>query len=236
MSVDLSPPTPLWARASNEALQPTHALQVAADWLGSDAWGLLMLGGVGRGKSQAAAWLWLRLRHLDLLDADAAHRSRRGVLWLRARALQNLSWDERAATLRRCSSAYGLVVDELGGEDERTSQALGDVLEARGDEQRRTVMTSNLDGKGFIGRYGDRLVSRLRSGGVTSSGGVQWAVTVQGVDLRGTDLPPADDPDTIVEGRPVTAEFMARELADKAPEVAAMLEPLARRAAGGNEG
>ena len=35
--------------------------------------------------------------------------------------------------------------------------------------------------------------------------------------------------------RPVTFEFMARELADKAPEVAAMLEPMARRAAEGSE-
>jgi hypothetical protein len=234
MTVDLTPPTPLWARADQGALLDTHAMQVARAWLASDAWGVLLLGGVGRGKSMAAAWLWLRLRHLDLLDADAAHRSRRGVLWLRARALQNLSWDERATVLRRCGSAYGLVVDELGGEDERTGQALGDVLEARGDSLRRTVMTTNLDGKGFLDRYGDRLVSRLRSGGVSSRGGAQWAVAVQGADLRGSDLPQSD-PDTIEEGRPVTAEFMARELADKAPEVAAMLEPLARRAAGGNE-
>jgi hypothetical protein len=235
MSVDISPPTPLWARASADALQPTHAMQTAREWLASSAWGLLMLGGVGRGKSQAAAWLWLRLRHLDLLEADDAHRSRRGVTWLRARALQNVPWEERAATLRRCATAYGLVVDELGGEDERTGQAIGDVLEQRGDEQRRTVMTSNLDGKGFLERYGDRLVSRLRSGGVTIKGGAQWAVLVQGADLRGSDLPPSDDPETIEQGRPASPEFMARELAKEAPEVAAMLGPLveAARAAGG---
>lgn len=252
--VDLTPPTPLWARANTGALQDNHAMQVAREWLASEAWGLLLLGAVGRGKSQAAAWLWLQLRHLDLLDADALHRPRRGVLWLRARVLQRLDWPTRAQVLQRCAGAYGLVVDEMGGEDEKTGEALGDLIEQRGDEQRRTVLTTNLapswtdrqDGQGqvvkvpgFAQRYGDRLTSRLRSGGITDKGSARWAVAVKGADLRGADIPttPAPDAEAEPDGAhtPATTDFMARELADKAPSVAALLQPLveAARAAGG---
>lgn len=229
----MTPPTPLWERAQ-QPLRDTHAMATARAWLSSTAWGLLMLGGVGRGKSLAAAWLWLRLRELDLVEADTVHRQRRGVLWLRARVLQNLEWTERAEVLRRCATSYGLIVDELGGEDQRTGEAVSDLIEQRGDEQRRTVITTNLEPPRFLERYGDRLVSRLRSGGITSKGGARWAVSVQGADLRGSEAVEVE-PDTLDEGRPVTFEFMARELADKAPEVAAMLEPLARRAAEGSD-
>jgi hypothetical protein len=232
MSANLTPPTPLWERVQQPLLD-THAMTTARAWLASDAWGLLMLGGVGRGKSLAAAWLWLRLRGLDLAEADALHRQRRGVLWLRARVLQNLEWNERADVLRRCAVAFGLVVDELGGEDQRTGEALSDLIEQRGDEQRRTVITTNLEPARFLERYGDRLVSRLRAGGITSKGGARWAVSVQGADLRGAEVPQAE-PDTIEEGRPASPEFMARELAKEATDVAAMLQPVveARRAAG----
>jgi hypothetical protein len=134
------------------------------------------------------------------------------------------------------------VVDELGGEDQRTGEALSDLIEQRGDEQRRTVITTNLeprrarddDSPGFLERYGDRLVSRLRAGGVTGKGGARWAVKIGGSDLRGADLPAIDEVPAPEEARPASLEFMTRELADKAPEVAAMLQPAveAQRAAG----
>lgn len=228
MSIDLSPPTPLWARARSEALQDTHAMAIAREWVASDAWALLLLGAVGRGKSQAAAWLWLRLRHLDLLDADHHHRLRRGVLWLRARVLQRLDWQTRAATLSRCAGAYGLVVDELGGEDEKTSEALSDILEQRGDEGRRTVLTSNLEPAAFAARYGDRLISRLRAGGITDKGSARWAAVVRGGDLRGSDVEPVPEDEQRDDEAPVTPEQQAAILAEHAPEVAHLIH-IARR-------
>ena len=56
------------------ALAVAEALRsrgVAVAWLGSEAWGLLLLGEPGRGKSQAAAWLWCRLREEDVARASA---------------------------------------------------------------------------------------------------------------------------------------------------------------------
>lgn len=224
MSIDLSPPHPLWERARAGVLQDTHAMVVAREWISSDAWAVLLLGAVGRGKSQAAAWLWHRLRHLDLLEADERHRGRRGVLWLRARVLQRLDWQTRAATISRCSSAFGLVVDELGGEDEKTSEALSDLIEQRGDEQRRTALTSNLEPAAFAQRYGDRLTSRLRAGGITDKGSARWAVVVRGGDLRGSDVEPVpDEAHHHRDETPVTPEQQAAILAEHAPGVAALL-------------
>lgn len=183
---DLSPPTKLWQRAQDE-LAPTHAMQIARGWLATDAWGLLMLGNVGRGKSQAATWLHTRMRHEALREAQAPGVYQRAgeVLWLRAPLLARLDYRERAGVLNRCARAYGLVVDELGGEAGQQGEALSDMLEERGDAERRTVITTNLERAAFGERYGDRLVDRLRAGGRDEHGGARWAVEIGGESLRG---------------------------------------------------
>jgi hypothetical protein len=254
MSASLKPPTPLWDRASRPLLE-THALATARLWLASGAWALLMLGGVGRGKSLAAAWLWHQLRAEALsiasrpagVHADSGrpiYRRAGDTLWLRARELQQLSgWDQqtgrsvRGEVLERCAGATGLVVDEMGAEDERVSQSIAGVLEQRADAGRRTVMTSNLNGQAFLKRYGDRLTSRLRAGGTNEDGGSRWAVMVQGDDLRGSDDTDDGESDTAQgnagSGPLATPDFMAKVLAESAPEVAMMVNGLIRRSAGG---
>jgi len=239
MTPSLKPPTPLWDRARRPLLE-TQALETSRLWLSSGAWGLLMLGGVGRGKSLAAAWLWHRLRDEALAvasrpagtHADSGrpiYRRAGDTLWLRAREVQRLEWAARSEVLGRCATAAGLVLDEMGAEDERVSAAIGDVLEQRGDARLRTVMTSNLGGGAFLKRYGDRLTSRLRAGGVTPEGGAQWAVLVQGEDMRGKDVEPTSEEPRENEDRKATPDFMAKILSEEAPEVAAMLGALVRR-------
>lgn len=183
---DLSPPTPLLERARSE-LAPTHAVQVARAWLASDAWGLLLLGNVGRGKSQAAAWLYWRLRQeaFGVAQAPGVYQRVRDVLWLRGPVLARMNYHERAQILTRCVNAYGLVVDELGSEPGAQLEPLSDMLEERGDHRRRTVITTNLERVGFSDRYGDRLVDRLREGGRDERGGARWAVEIGGESLRG---------------------------------------------------
>lgn len=230
------PPMALLRRVEGDALLDTHAMATARDWFASGAWALLLLGSVGQGKSQAAAWLWKRLRAEALAKAQAPGCYERAgeVLWLRARDLQRLAWDDRSAFLTRCAGAYGLVVDELGGEDQRTTEAIGDLLERRADdENRRTVMTTNLDGKGFVARYGDRMASRIRAGGLNDHGLARWAVAVRGEDLRGTKLPPVEE-SIATEGEPMTQQAVEQLLASVDPEVASMVRGImARRAAGG---
>lgn len=243
MSIILTPPTPLWSRAQ-QPLEDTHAMLTAKAWLDSDAWGLLMLGGVGRGKSQAAAWLWHRLERQEYRHACDTYRGRRDVLWLRARLLQRLDWGERARIIERCSNAVALVMDELGGEDEKTSEAVSDIVEQRGDEKRRTVLTTNLSGAEFLKRYGDRITSRLRSGGVEPTqdgqGRARWAVLVQGSDLRGTmetppppkEPEPAKEPVVDFDMAKMTAAFLRQILDENRFDS----DDEDRRAAGGSEG
>ncbi|MCB9718386.1 MAG: hypothetical protein H6712_31340 [Myxococcales bacterium] len=162
-------------------------MQVARGWLASEAWGLLMLGNVGRGKSQAAAWLyvWMRQEALREAQAPGVYRRAGDVLWLRAPLLARLDYRERADVLSRCARAYGLVVDELGGEADQQGEALSDMLEERGDAERRTVITTNLERAMFGDRYGDRLADRLRAGGRDEHGGARWVVEIGGESLRG---------------------------------------------------
>lgn len=239
----LFPPHDLWQLARGDYGPPreTPAVLLVRDWIRAGAperrpWALVMLGDTGVGKSVAAALAWLLLRDEDRAAAQApgVFADLRGVHWIRARTLQRLSWDQRNETLQRCSAAHGLVVDELGSEDDKTREALLEVIEERGDAKRRTVMTSNLGAEEFRGRYGDRFLDRLRGAGLTKSGKAQWVRVFHGESLRGSDLPTVDEPETLDMGRPASPEFMARELATKAPAVAAMLQPVveARRAAG----
>lgn len=185
--MSLSPPTPLWRRARDEDLYDTPAIVAARQWVASDAWALVLLGEPGRGKSQAAAWLYIRMRDAAVAEAQApgVFERARDVLWLRARNLGLMDWATKAAAETRCAAAYGLVVDEMGAEDDRQRDALSNLIEQRGDNLERTVITSNLDRRGFANRYGGRLASRLRAGGVDDDGRVRWVVEVEGEDLRG---------------------------------------------------
>lgn len=220
IGMSLFPPTPLSTRArSPGVLNDTDAMKISRSWLVSDAWGLLMLGAVGRGKSQAAAWLWHKLSEQDMAEAIDRSAPTRGVPWLRARVLQRLRWDERADVLRACAGAYGVVVDEMGAENAYTAHAISDLIEERGDRGDRTIMTTNLDPKGFLDRYGDRLTSRLRSGGV-DNGHARWAKVVRGDDLRGLDIPQraSTDPDE-APPEPVTPERQQEILAKYGPRL-----------------
>lgn len=217
--IDLSPPSQLWERAQDQTLLPTHAMRVARAWKKTRAWALVLLGGVGRGKSQAAAWLWHALRHEAIAHAQRpGHCDAAGeVLWLRARTLQRVGLDERGVLLGRLARCYGLVIDELGGEDhyDRASPrgALSDLIEERGDAARRTVITSNFPtAKELYKVYKDRLASRLHAAGRDENGDAKWVVVVEGADLRGLDE--EINPDEGPTEEPVT-EDRKREILDE---------------------
>jgi len=197
--VPLMPPRKLQRRIELGLLMHSHARKVATEWwTDPQAWGLVMYSPVGNGKSQAMAELY-----------EAAYAARPSpshrVLWLRARLLEQLDWIDRAAVIARCKAAWMLLIDELptAAEIERgrvkrdTVATLGDIFEDRGDAGRCTVATSNSSRADFGSLWGDRLISRLREGGL-DAGRVRWLVEIQGDDLRGVVEPlPEEQPEEL---------------------------------------
>lgn len=171
--------------------QGYQAVAVVRSWLRrEDAPMLLMSGGVGSGKSCAAAEsMRLARKPATIVDDegtllaswqwDTAH----ALFVSAARLSACASWTDDGGRLwSRARNASVLVVDDLGVESISDRgpflSDLHDVLDARyQDTTQRTVITTNLEGKAFVDRYGPRILSRVRERGVACSVGRQ--------DLRG---------------------------------------------------
>lgn len=143
-------PSRAWfAERQEEANQAEQAIIMADRWVSADACKLFVLyGGVGVGKSFAAAWTVAALGN---------------ALWLPARTADSLdAWKEVQG---RAHHVPLLVVDDLGTERQSESQwaveQLASLLTGRLDAGLRTVVTTNLDGTAMTNRYGARLRSRL---------------------------------------------------------------------------
>jgi DNA replication protein DnaC len=163
------------------------AVRAAAAFLdGADPRFLLALAGPpGTGKSAAAARAILDARKPDrtvsvLLDGVstphtfsgepiAARWAQAGDLW--SKVYSSEVWHE----LRRVPA---LVLDDLGAEppkDERAAAMFAALLCERVDDARKTLVTTNLDDKAFLARYGPRVIDRMHEG---------W-IGVTGASLRG---------------------------------------------------
>lgn len=132
------------------------------------AWGLLLLGGVGAGKSTAAA--------KALFDYATAQARQQAELWTGTHEWVRVADAARASgfgddaekRIRRWRKAGLLVIDDLGVEMTTAPwlQALDDVLDSRYEHCRRTVITSNLSADAFKLRYGARAADRFRANGM----------------------------------------------------------------------
>lgn len=128
----------------------------------SGSWCLLLLGGIGSGKTTAAgecAWL------VGLAE--------KRVAWIRASESARLSGFGVDALERfeRWRSADLVVLDDLGTEAMTPTwqQALDDLLDDRYQRMAPTVITSNLTPEGFKQRYGERIADRVRQDGIVST-------------------------------------------------------------------
>lgn len=144
-----------------DELSATLALQVTKRWaVNANSLPYLVLsGGVGCGKTVAAAW-WL-VEH-------------EGV-WVRAFRLAQVfagGWSIEREEQDRLIECRHLVVDDLGTELEpsRMTPVLAEILECRRAHGMRTLITTNLEREALAQRYQpfERIKSRL-------SDGVQWA-------------------------------------------------------------
>lgn len=146
-------PQPTWFGLDGQELRQAASEAMA----GSQAWldypdckVLLMIGGIGAGKTTAAAWI---------VAGEKAN-----AVWLPARTVDDLDAWKQVGHLAK--TAQLLVIDDLGTERDTESgfgrDTLGSLLTDRIDRAQRTVVTTNLSGFELVKRYGERLRSRLQ--------------------------------------------------------------------------
>jgi hypothetical protein len=140
-------------------LDDTKAWDAMREWGRAPSWCLLLLGGVGSGKSTAAG----------AYAVNWATDYRRRPLWVRAVEASRMSGfgadaEARFGVWREASL---LVVDDLGTElmTPTWQQALDDVMDFRYQHSLRTILPSNLTADEFKKRYGERISDRIRHEG-----------------------------------------------------------------------
>lgn len=134
---------------------------------------LMLAGGVGSGKTLAAAWALSQnfevLRPYRIAKGDLAPQ----IVW-RSGYFVTLEWlvdrslfqeDDRLARQRALETSL-LVLDDVGTERGDGEAALRDLLSTRMAAGRRTILTTNLGRDAFEGRYRARLMSRIRGEGL----------------------------------------------------------------------
>jgi DNA replication protein DnaC len=146
------------SRTAESLVDPkeTQALREAKAW--TDGWALVLIGGVGSGKTVAAAWL-----------ASDALGKKQTVEWVATLQASRSSafGPESEARERAWMRADLLVVDDAGAEfaSDAWRSILAAVLDARWGNNLRTVITSNLKLAELKERLGARTMDRIAQDG-----------------------------------------------------------------------
>lgn len=164
--------SPRVLKAVQAGMQDTPAWDAVREWGKLDnSWCLLLLGGVGCGKSTATgAWLidFVRARMQKWVGDRVRGESVKPV-WVRAVEASRhsgfgIDTEKRLALWR---STWLLVIDDMGTElmTPTWQQVLDDVLDYRYQQQALTILPSNLSADEFKARYGARITDRIRHDG-----------------------------------------------------------------------
>ena len=149
------------ARIVLAGFQITPSIEALRCALNEGARIAILSGGVGVGKSVAAAW-WLS-RALE------AHDGRAWMRWVNAHHLARMASFDWHYLLDEVEMVDFLVLDDLGIEylDGKgwLSSALDSIIYQRHGNRRLTVATTNLGARAFTARYGERIADRLRECG-----------------------------------------------------------------------
>lgn len=148
--------------ALEKGLDDSPAYDVVRDWYASKSWCLLLLGGVGCGKSTAAGWFVVTAAKKGAVS-----------MWVRAVEASRMSafGAEAEARFRAWREADCLVLDDLGTElmTPTWQQALDDILDYRYQHSLETMLPTNLSADEFKTRYGERISDRIRHEGTIHS-------------------------------------------------------------------
>lgn len=127
---------------------------------------LALLGPTGLGKTTAAALAaFLAAREYPWNSQAGGGIAWEPIVWLAAADLALLQgwFNDGKRQYEEALRAWVLVIDDAGHEKERPAiAALTDLLMRRIDGHRATVLTTNLRGREFSGRYGVPVVDRMK--------------------------------------------------------------------------
>jgi DNA replication protein DnaC len=136
-----------------------YAREFMTDFHGGTSSIMVLAGGVGVGKTIAAAWI------MTQIPQPFGARRFRHISELATTGLYGGDDDKKErATLKSCKV---LVLDDVGTEHlTDTFQTLLDgLMNARYEDDGATVLTTNLTSEQFLSRYGKRIYDRLRGRG-----------------------------------------------------------------------
>lgn len=162
--------------AALRAPRGSPALVAAKAWWLSGKPVLLLLGGVGSGKTTAAAWVLLRQLEREVgVQRPSGGQPVDVAMFATAAEFNGLSdyHPESRAWLERLCHCQLLVLDNLGAErmGDGELSCVQRVIGERHATGRRTVLTSDMSGDAFRSRYGERVVDRIREAGMVKASG-----------------------------------------------------------------
>lgn len=173
------------------ALRQTEAIAVVQSWLESSPKRTLVLqGGTGAGKTIAAAWAF-----------EFSRIRGRQCIWAYVPDVAAIA-EWKVDEWRAFDDAGFIVLDDLGTETERGIEGARRALERLSNVAGgRCVITTNIEIKDVVPRYGPRVKSRI-------IGEADWVI-LGGADLR------CDPPENEEAARPYDATELERQAAEE---------------------
>lgn len=131
---------------------------------------LLLMGGPGRGKTVASAWVLAEFaRRFRWNERPSGMPQREPAAFVKASGLTHIDSYEKLNQdrLEEMRRAEVLVLDDVGDEaSEIGKNTLRTLVIARHDSKRKTILTSNLTREAFARHYGPALVDRIQNEGM----------------------------------------------------------------------
>lgn len=144
----------------------------AEAWWSTGLQSLLLIGGVGTGKTVAACsllrhnWREIAVFMHEPSDMPPEHRWRSGIYVDMGDLSTRGLFDDDAKMLRhRAQESELAILDDTGRERGDGAQALESIFMARHANQRRTIITANLSPDALVERIGSRVLDRIQGNG-----------------------------------------------------------------------